>query len=715
MPQSCDPREAERNAGGTPSCPAAMWRKAPVPKRARYRDGLGDAPQDNKDCGYTCWIWGSRPQNLVEILTLGGSHEVHGSKIKRILCAEADTTSSLEHHVLKAFWRIKDVQKLEIPQHLERTQQERLTGVYSKLQAWTIFASGPDKLARVLMMDGDMILNGNMDDVFGTQAPAGVMRGEADTCLHDKRPPATYFQDGQEKTFTRDHRKMKGGINGGLVLLEPNDQVFKEMKKELRTFQTPTDMAEQDFLSWYYGRNGAWNALHKKFNFQVHHLYFSQGDKPPHGQDTASSYWWMMQNPADIKIYHYSSEKKPSNMLLEMPTEDVAWKNIEELVDKYVDEIEHTPAVWNRISSEIWTDEDLYRRVREASRKSLECWLRMWIQTWDRLLNKTYAALFEYGMVLTDREDEYCCLECSKAFTYNDAVSHAEMRDHLFFNCKRVRDKVWTALNGNEMNFDLRQLFYVPTGENVMKKIKYLAALVVATCEDGVRYDAPQINVLKWSPVVIENHPLYDLLPTWIENDCSYDAMHGTLVIDEPATEDMELPEEDRWAMDMPSRTIDRRYMRALASIRKRTDEDVPHPQQWPRAEQQQWCSSLRTAAEAVEWYMRKDDAQMMAEGGKKEESEEMKESEKEKDVWILIDSDEPTGSGKGSFRNPETKNQEQTSSSSSSSFLAPTAKARNLPLQKGTSRQGTQAKARPKLSSMPKRSIAIEEFPWRK
>ena len=116
---------------------------------------------------------------------------------------------------------------------------------------------------------------------------------------------------------------MKGGINGGLVLLAPNEELFEEMQKELVMFQTPTDMAEQDFLSWYFGRDGAWNALQKKYNFQVHHLYVSRGEKPPPGQVTASSYWCMMQKAADIKIYHYSSEKKPSKMLLNMITEVV--------------------------------------------------------------------------------------------------------------------------------------------------------------------------------------------------------------------------------------------------------------------------------------------------------------------------------------------------------------------------------------------------------
>ena len=84
---------------------------------------------------------------------------------------------------------------------------------------------------------------------------------------------------------------MKGGINGGLVLFEPSEEVHQDMMLELQNFQPQTAMAEQDFLSWYWGRKGLWYGMHKKYNFQRHHLYYSCGDAPPAGQESPSSFW----------------------------------------------------------------------------------------------------------------------------------------------------------------------------------------------------------------------------------------------------------------------------------------------------------------------------------------------------------------------------------------------------------------------------------------
>ena len=215
---------------------------------------------------------------------------MHGSKIQRIICANDDTRATAEAQLLRAFWTVQDVEHMPLPRHLKNTEQKRLYGVYSKLQTWSIFAKRPWNLKRVLLMDGDMICNHNIDDIFSTRPPAAVMRGEADTNLGERRPAHTYFLRGDETTFTREGQPMKGGINGGLVLFEPSESVHEDMQRELETFSTPTGMAEQDFLSWYWGRSGDWYAMHKQFNFQVHQLYYSKGSRPPVGRRSKRRY-----------------------------------------------------------------------------------------------------------------------------------------------------------------------------------------------------------------------------------------------------------------------------------------------------------------------------------------------------------------------------------------------------------------------------------------
>ena len=90
------------------------------------------------------------------------------------------------------------------------------------------------------------------------------------------------------------HPPMKGGINGGLVLFEPSADTYKDMMDELHDFRPKTKMAEQEFLSYYWGRSGSWHAMHKKYNFQIHQLYFASPEPPP-GQDRQS---WFAYNTA---------------------------------------------------------------------------------------------------------------------------------------------------------------------------------------------------------------------------------------------------------------------------------------------------------------------------------------------------------------------------------------------------------------------------------
>ena len=71
-------------------------------------------------------------------------------------------------------------------------------------------------------------------------------------------------------------------------------------------------MAEQEFLSWYWGWNGDGHAIHKKNNFQLHQLYFANPEVPP-GRDKQSSFAYMVDHPQEIRGYHFSAEGWLSN------------------------------------------------------------------------------------------------------------------------------------------------------------------------------------------------------------------------------------------------------------------------------------------------------------------------------------------------------------------------------------------------------------------
>lgn len=56
---------------------------------------------------------------------------------------------------------------------------------------------------------------------------------------------------------------MRGGINGGLVYFEPSEEEFNMMYEYIWSgeWEAVTDMAEQEFLSHWFGRDGRWYAL----------------------------------------------------------------------------------------------------------------------------------------------------------------------------------------------------------------------------------------------------------------------------------------------------------------------------------------------------------------------------------------------------------------------------------------------------------------------
>ena len=193
-----------------------------------------EAPQDMENCGIGCYIWGTQLPIIVDILVLGHSLKEQGNKAKRYLCIHGDTHSLKMSMLFKAFWELVPVSHVKLPQHLQGSELNRLQGVYSKLQTVKIFAERPYALKRFLLLDGDMLVRSNIDDIFSTNVPAAVIRGPADTCLYNRRPSHTYFKQGMESSFTRGGQKMKGGMNGGLVLFEPKVSLYEDMYSKLK-------------------------------------------------------------------------------------------------------------------------------------------------------------------------------------------------------------------------------------------------------------------------------------------------------------------------------------------------------------------------------------------------------------------------------------------------------------------------------------------------
>ena len=195
---------------------------------------------------------------MIDVMVLGNSLKETGLKASRLLCINEDTAELSIAMLMKAFWNFVPVTHLELPEHLHATAQRRLQGVYSKLQTIKIFDVRPNRMRRFLLMDADMLVRFNIDDAFAHNVPAGVMRGDRDSRLWENRPAQSYFGPRHTMREGDTYPKMIGGINGGLILFEPNLHTYDDMMRVLENWIPHTRQAEQEFLSFYWARNKTW-------------------------------------------------------------------------------------------------------------------------------------------------------------------------------------------------------------------------------------------------------------------------------------------------------------------------------------------------------------------------------------------------------------------------------------------------------------------------
>lgn len=213
------------------------------------------------------------------------------------------------------------------------------------------------------------------------------MRGNEDFSPGDLRPFQSYFDP-----LTGEQQ---GGINAGVVVLQPSEDEFRRMRQVLEdhnhSSHVATSAPEQDFLSrWFRGR---WHSLHLKYNYQLHQL----------GYVSARNLNCERRNMAygDISILHFSTQKKPRDFLFECGSRDF---------DTFVQE---------HFFPYCGTGAEERKRTRLAAHE----WLADWQEAWKEVLAKVIESTssvppFTCGLCGAPRvvgDDEHCFLSCSAA------------------------------------------------------------------------------------------------------------------------------------------------------------------------------------------------------------------------------------------------------------------------------------------------------------
>jgi len=238
------------------------------------------------------------------------------------------------------------------------------------------------------------------------------MRGNHDSYTGQHRPRHTYFREGQ----------LIGGINGGVILLQPDQGVFDAMMESLHKnqFQTAGRGAEQDFWSWWFA--GEILGLPRKYNFQVHQLCVA-------AQTASSESEWgrLINDPDQVVIWHFSADPKPSAQLCG-DTANVRWRDVD-----------------MSLFSAPWA------RERYVQRFITDLVTRKWIPQTNGLTGKVFSqAASEYassvntvypelvGMMQWLSEElgaaDGRCIGCNKDIL----ECHSESACHWLFNCSVV-------------------------------------------------------------------------------------------------------------------------------------------------------------------------------------------------------------------------------------------------------------------------------------
>ena len=270
---------------------------------------------------YLICLWGASAQYMVGAMVLGASIRKTGSKHDRVCLYTEDVPPEYIQRLSK-LWNCRlmshvDVamDKLSFPDN-----EERFAKVFTKLRGL-----GLTEYEKVLMMDIDLLVRSNIDDLFELPAPAALRRGmnEWGQCKHGQPVDGRSFFLGEDKSMPRWSWGQGTGINAGVMLWQPNQEVLDQMLAEVSEPNHPEHVKgngpEQDYLSRYWA-DSPWTYIGPQYNFQLHQMFFALHPDRVQYAERAN----LLQNPREIRVVHFSGKPtaKPWHRVL-----DEQWKD----------------------------------------------------------------------------------------------------------------------------------------------------------------------------------------------------------------------------------------------------------------------------------------------------------------------------------------------------------------------------------------------------
>ncbi len=146
----------------------------------------------------------------------------------------------------------------------------RFAQVWTKLRAWQL-----TDYERVVVLDADMLVTQNMDELFSLELPAGQIAAcHACRCNPNQiasypaswTPQNCFYTHCRGLEHTSEPDVVDNYLNGGFLVLDPDDAVFDAMVQRLAQVDDLSSypFAEQDFLNEFY--DGRWLPLPYVYN-----------------------------------------------------------------------------------------------------------------------------------------------------------------------------------------------------------------------------------------------------------------------------------------------------------------------------------------------------------------------------------------------------------------------------------------------------------------
>ena len=269
---------------------------------------------------YAACLWGSNPGFALGALVLGHSLRRRGATEDLVLLHTGDVPQSTRK-LLKQIWILKEVSYIDAAAGLFSCKGGRFDGVFTKLHVLGLVA-----YEKVLMLDLDLAILKCPKALFELRPPAAMHRSVFGK-LHGSRVDGSRFFTGATVEDSSDVQPWSqcGGINAGVMLLQPDLEVYHRALHEVTVDAHPERIAgsgpEQDYISRLYAP--WWTNVGVEWNYQLHRVFHSLegvlqylADLPQNVQgdarDTAQQCLphRLQLDVDDLCIIHYSGELK---------------------------------------------------------------------------------------------------------------------------------------------------------------------------------------------------------------------------------------------------------------------------------------------------------------------------------------------------------------------------------------------------------------------